>query len=234
MFKIYNDDNFIINYQDNLEDLVNYFICYYNEHINELLRRFHLDKINKLDIRLFSDKKLLGSVPYKLGDFAGFFNNRGVNCYININGRKGINDIIKAIMHEIVHHIYRFYIEENIEDRITWFDEGLAMNFSLDHEKYNDKDMFICFLNTKILNIKNIPCINHLSHGNNFINDEFNGYDLSYFAVRYLIDSNSEEEFYKIMKSKDKIKNIGVNVLDTAVTFYVDKFNLLYKSMTVK
>ena len=48
MFKIYNDDNFIINYQDNLEDLVNYFICYYNEHINELLRRFHLDKINKL------------------------------------------------------------------------------------------------------------------------------------------------------------------------------------------
>lgn len=65
-------------------------------------------------------------------------------------------------------------------------------------------------------------------------NDEFNGYDLSYFAVRYLIDSNSEEEFYKIMKSKDKIKNIGVNVLDTAVTFYVDKFNLLYKSITVK
>ncbi len=228
MFNIYEDDNFIISYQDGLENLVNDFTCYYNKNIGLLLKRFHLKKINKFEVKLFSDKNLLGDIPYKLGDFAGFFNSKGINCYININGKKNISDIIKAIMHEIVHHIYRFYIEENIEDRITWFDEGLAMNFSFDHDKYNNDNMFIQFLNTKILTIKNIPCINDLSHGDRFINDDYNGYDLSYLVIRYLIEVNSEDEFYKIMKSKDKIKELGNNILLDSVKYYAYKYNLSY------
>ena len=55
-----------------------------------------------MEIRLFSDKSLLGDIPYKLGDFAVFFTDKGVNCYININGNKSEDDIIKAIMHKMI------------------------------------------------------------------------------------------------------------------------------------
>lgn len=87
MFKVYDDSNFVINYQDNLEKLVTNFVCYYKNNINELLKKFYLGSIDKMEIRLFSDKDLLMWYTYKLGDFAGFFNNNGVNCYININGK---------------------------------------------------------------------------------------------------------------------------------------------------
>lgn len=226
MFKEYNDNDFVINYQDDLKKLVTNFVSYYKKNINVLLNRFHLDSINKLEIRLFSDKSLLDNIPYKLGDFAGFFNDKGVNCYINISGNKSESYIIKAIMHEIVHHIYRFYIEEEVDSRIIWFDEGLAMNFSLQNDKYNDEDTFKEFLNNKIFSIKNIPCINDLNHGKSFVNENYNGYDLSYLVVRYLIENNSQEDFYLIMKSKNKIRNIGENILEIAIGYYHDYYGI--------
>ena len=220
MFKEYNDNDFVINYQDDLEKLVTNFVSYYKKNINALFNKFHLKNIKKMEIRLFSDKSLLGDIPYKLGDFAGFFNDKGVNCYININGNKSESYIIKAIMHEIVHHIYRFYIEEEFDSRIIWFDEGLAMNFSLQNDKFKK------FLNNKIFSIKNIPCINDLNHGKSFVNENYNGYDLSYLVVRYLIENNSDEDFYLIMKSKNKIRNIGENILEIAIWYYYDYYGI--------
>lgn len=185
MFKEYNDNNFIINYSDNLEKLVTNFVSYYKKNIDVLLNKFHLKNIDKMEIKLFSDKSLLGNILYKLGDFAGFFNNKGVNCYINVSGNKSDNYIIKAIMHEIIHHIYRFYIEEEVDSRIVWFDEGLAMNFSLQNDKYKDEDTFKEFLNNRVFSITNIPCINNLKNGSDFVNKNYNGYDLAYLAVKY-------------------------------------------------
>lgn len=220
MFKEYNDNDFVISYQGDLEKLVTNFVSYYKKNINALLNKFHLDSINKLEIRLFSDKGLLGDIPYKLGNFAGFFNDKGVSCYININGNKSESYIIKAIMHEIVHHIYRYYIEDDIGNRVIWFDEGLAMNFSLQNDKYNNEDNFKEFLNNRVFNIVNIPCINDLNHGSDFVNENYNGYDLAYLAVKYLIENNSDEDFYLIMRSKVAIKDIGENILNIAISYY--------------
>lgn len=234
MFKIYEDNNFVISYQSGLESLVSDFVNYYNEHIGLLLKKFHLDKINKFEIKLLSDKEMFGVTPYKLGDFAGVFSSEGATCYININGSKSIDDIMKGIMHEIVHHIYRFYIEEDIKNRITWFDEGLAMNFSHDHDRYIDEDYFIGFLKNRILTIDNFPSINELTHGNAFVNDKYNGYDLSYLVVRYLIENNSEDDFNSIMRDKKKILSIGEHVLIDAIDFYVSKCEILYKDRHIK
>lgn len=225
MFKEYNDNNFIINYPDDLEKLVTNFVSYYKKNIDVLLNKFHLKNIDKMEIKLFSDKSLLGNILYKLGDFAGFFNNKGVNCYINVSGNKGDNYIIKAIMHEIIHHIYRFYIEEEVDSRIVWFDEGLAMNFSLQNDKYKDEDTFKEFLNNRVFSITNIPCINNLKHGSDFVNKNYNGYDLAYLAVKYLIENNSDEDFYLIMKNKKVIRDIGENILDIAINYYYNIYN---------
>ena len=68
MFKKYNDNDFVINYQDDLEKLVTNFVSYYKKNINALFNKFHLKNIKKMEIRLFSDKSLLGDIPYKLGE----------------------------------------------------------------------------------------------------------------------------------------------------------------------
>ena len=53
-----------------------------------------------------------------------------------------------------------------------------------------------------------------------------NGYDLSYLVVRYLIENNSDEDFYLIMKSKNKIRNIGENILEIAIWYYYDYYGI--------
>ena len=56
------------------------------------------------------------------------------------------------------------------------------------------------------------------------VNDNYNGYDLSYLVVRYLIETNSQRDFYFIMKDKDLIKSIGNNVLESAMKYYKNKY----------
>ena len=43
---------------------------------------------------------------------------------------------------------------------------------------------------------------------------------MSYLVVRYLIENNSDEDFYFIMKSKKTIKDIGENILNIAISYY--------------
>ena len=52
----------------------------------------------------------------------------------------------------------------------------------------------------------------------------YNGYDLSYLVVRYLMETNSQRDFYFIMKDKDLIKSIGNNVLESAMKYYKNKY----------
>ena len=58
------------------------------------------------------------------------------------------------------------------------------------------------------------------------VNENYNGYDLSYLVVRYLIENNSQEDFYLIMKSKNKIRNIGENILEIAIGYYHDYYGI--------
>ena len=217
MFKVYDDSNFVINYQDNLEKLVTNFVCYYKNNINELLKKFYLGSIDKMEIRLFSDKDLLSDIPYKLGDFAGFFNNNGVNCYININGKKSEDDIIKAIMNEIVHHIYRFYIESDTTNRIIWFDEGLAMNFSLQNDKYNDDDNFKEFLVNKIFSINSLIDIYE-----KFLNEKSRKYETKQKEINQLFKKS-----YGFKPSKFEIINLVENKKE--VRYYIVNLNDIYK-----
>ena len=94
------------------------------------------------------------------------------------------------------------------------------MNFSLQNDKYNNEDTFGEYLNNRVFNVADIPCINDLKHGSDFVNENYNGYDLAYLAVKYLIENNSDEDFYLIMRSKDAIKDIGENILNIAISYY--------------
>ena len=42
--------------------------------------------------------------------------------------------------------------------------------------------------------------------------NKFNGYDVSYLAVKYLIDTHNEKDFNKLIRNNTKVKEIGKNI----------------------
>ena len=126
----------------------------------------------------------------------------------------------------MTHHIYNQYVEEKGKDRIVWFDEGIAMNVSNDHDYLNDDEKFKEFLQKNILGVSKYPVLNKLKHGTDFINEYYNAYDFSYLVVRYLIENYSHKDFLELSKHKDKILKVGEDVLSKAIDYYCDKYKL--------
>lgn len=69
-----------------------------------------------------------------------------------------------------------------------------------DEEKYN------LFLEE---NLKSNPIdLNRLNHNDRSFGNN-NGYNLSYLAIRYLYETHNHEEFINIIKSKEKLLELG-------------------------
>lgn len=104
--------------------------------------------------------------------------------------------------------------------RIVWFDEGMAMLFSGEFSHLNDKDEFNSFFISVKNNTKMIPNLNKLSHGRNFQNELYSGYDLSFLSVKYLYDFLGVEEFKKLMCNNEQILNYGSSIVDLMFNYY--------------
>lgn len=199
------------------------FIKYYNEHIADIRSFFNLDKEICVIVALVDDFDILGSV-YEKTDFSGYFNDTGAIAYINENGKYTKEYLFKALMHEITHYFYKYYVYGQDKKRIVWVDEGLAQLVSGQKDYLNDKSIFVDFLNA---NLKesidlNLNLLNHddRSFGNN------NGYKLSYIAIRYLFDTNEKNDFLNIIKDEKLLTGVGNNVLRDAWNYYSFYYNI--------
>ena len=63
--------------------------------------------------------------------------------------------------------------------------------------------------------------LNNLNHeSKNFVlPNKFNGYDVSYLAVKYLIDTHNENDFNKLIRNNAKVKKIGENVWKKVIQY---------------
>lgn len=135
--------------------------------------------------------------------------------------------------HEAFHLYYKKYIYK--EDRIVWFDEGMAQylsgendNWLFDENKFNEE--FNKFINSYIP----IDNLNERIQGNANISDDlifqrenvFDGYKTSLFIIKYLVEKNGIDYVYKLMSDNDLIKNIGNNIIDDMINYYKIKYKL--------
>lgn len=135
--------------------------------------------------------------------------------------------------HEAFHIYYRKYVYKN--DRIVWFDEGLAQFFSgendewlFDDEKF--KNAFIKYIESYIP----INNLNERIQGNSSVSDEiifqrqnvFEGYKTSLFIIKYLFEKNGINYILEVIKDNEKIRNIGNSIIDEMVAFYKDKYDV--------
>ena len=200
------NNNLTIFCSKGLEGFSNEFIDYYEKTIDIIKEKLLIYQEVKIMVALTDDEENAGFV-YGNSSFSGFFNDKGVFAYINLNGNKTKEYMFKGLMHELIHHLYKYYVYGKEKDRITWVDEGIAQFFSEQKEELKEEEKYKSFLeeNLKFTDNINLNKLNHedRSFGNN------NGYNLSYIAIRYLYENRSHEEFISIIKSKEKLLEIG-------------------------
>jgi hypothetical protein len=151
----------------------------------------------------------------------GVFDKGMIISFVNLEIIKNKNEFIdraKINVHEFIHIVNR---EKIYNKRVIWLDEGLASYLDGKRDYLKENDKFIHFLKTKILNIKNLPAMNDLSHkGSGFKQDTYDGYDLAYLCVRFLIETFSKDKMLKILKDYELSIEIGNTILQDAIDYY--------------
>lgn len=193
---------------------------------------FNMEKWEQIQINFFDDIKKFRNFIYELrGEkeslpkyAKGTYDFGMINAFIESDIEKNsleYNHKLYMASHELFHILYMKYILKNdYSKRIIWYDEGMAQLFSLENNDLLNKENFCRFYLRVKDQTKKIPNMNEIEHGNSFCNEFYNGYDLSYLAVRYLYDILSFDEFKKLMLNYDAIKKYGENILDLMFKYY--------------
>lgn len=205
------DNDLTIFCTDNLKEFAQDFKLYFDDNIEKIKDFFDINEKIELLVALTDKKEDVGFI-YGESSFCGFFNDKGAFAYININGDKSNEYMKKGLMHEIVHHIYKFYVYGKDKPRITWVDEGLAQFLSRQKDKLNDIDLYKNFLLENVKDYEQIN-INNLNHEDKSFGMN-NGYNLSYIAIRYLHDVLNKKDFIDTIKDKDKLYNLGNTIIN--------------------
>lgn len=225
------NNDFKIFAPDELEDFATDCLAYITEQKGKILDFFGLDRFRKIEINLFDNqeeflkfiKKLRwqgAKIPsYCKGTFDNFMVNDSLNpIEVSLNP----NRYKSSVLHECIHIIYNSMTDK----RIVWLDEGLAMNLSGERNNLKDEESFKNYMTQKISSMNPPSNMNQLSHGEMFVNEEYNGYELSYLAVRYLLETRSKDEIHEMIKSSYKALEIGNEILPCALNYFKTKLEI--------
>lgn len=206
-----------------------------------ILQFFELDHYDKVRINLYDSKEDIlkwrtqfGNAPYKIERRAGFFHDNMIFCYSDFS-KVDVVSAIKNVAHEFVHLVYMNAVQEKGDDkRVVWLDEGLAQILSGQKEDLLDKDRFkIWFMNCILGENKEIPKINFLKkHGSEYgafadvKTNKYNGYDISYVLTRYLFETVEEQEFQRLIRSKDSIEKLEDTIIRNALSYYTKALDI--------
>lgn len=123
--------------------------------------------------------------------------------------------------HELFHILYMKYIlHDDYTKRIVWYDEGMAQLMSGEKSALLDLEVFKRYYSRIKESTKEIPDFVNIQHGTGFCNELYNGYALSYLAVRYLSDLLSKEEFKELLRDVDKVNSYSKSILSDMFDYY--------------
>ena len=229
--KQFENDNFVLYSPDSLNYITNDLESMLNESLELYKKIFEVDNFRKVQINYFDNIEDFRNYIYELRgekkslpEYAkGTFDDGMINAFIQPNIIEGTPLFIHRkynASHELFHIMYQELVwERNHQDRIVWFDEGMAQFFSGE----NNKEMTLDFANWFDMlksNTKKIPNLNDLSHGSSFETEDYSGYHLSLLAVKYLYDKLGIDGFKKIISNNNTIIELGNNIIEDAFHFY--------------
>jgi len=210
--------------------------------IEEYKKLFHIDNFLQFQINYFDDLENFRYFIYglrgkkdSLPEYAqGTYDKGMINAFIQSNiviDSPLYNSKLYMANHELFHLLYMKYILKNdFSKRIVWYDEGMAQFKSGEKDKLLNDDIFKEYYEHVREETRTIPDLNKLIHGSFFCNEYYNGYDLSYIAIRYLNELLNESDFIGLLGDFEQIKNHGKTIVNDMFAYYDKKFNLYYLS----
>lgn len=235
MKKALETNSYKISYPDSLKPLVDKTIVLLENKINEYKTFFGLSESEKVIVNYFDNLEEFREFIYEirgeresLPRYAeGTYDKGMINAYIEPSMQ--LKKVYTA-SHELFHILYMKHIlKNNYNNRIVWYDEGMAQFMSGEKDNLNDINVFYDYYQKVKENTHITPDINVLKHGDSFFNEQYNGYDLSYLSVRYLSETLNNDEFAKLVSNFDKIKELGNNIIKNAFDFYDEKYKASHK-----
>lgn len=218
-----------INYSESLEDLAQATISLLDKKIIEYNTFFDISIQEQIIVNYFDTVEEFREFIYKirgerdsLPEYArGTYDNGMVNACVN---PKFQLKRLYTASHELFHILYMKYILNNdYLKRIVWYDEGMAQFMSGEKDSLNDNSIFKDFYMKVKEETKVTPQMDTLEHGNFFVNEDYNGYDLSYLAIKYLSDILSAEQFKDLMSDFKKISQLGDDIIRKMFSYYDEK-----------
>lgn len=235
MSKTIETNLFKIHYSDSLYELVTATVDLLQKKIGEYQEFFGMKFDETFTVNYFDDLEEFREFIYNirgekesLPSYAkGTYDEGMINAYIE---RETQLKRLYTASHELFHILYMKKILNNdYSKRIVWYDEGMAQFMSGEKDQYIDEESFKRFYLKVKQETKMIPNLNELEHGKSFYNDQYNAYDLSYLAIRYLHEQLSPLEFQKLMSNFSVVKKYGENILMDIFHYYDERFQLYTK-----
>lgn len=224
-----------INYPETLSQFALQSLSLLEQKIKKYKIIFNCQNIEPITINYFDNINEFRNFIYdirgekeSLPNYAtGTCDNGMINAYIDPNNQ--INRRYTA-SHELFHILYMKYILNNdYTKRIVWYDEGMAQLMSGEMDYLYVNDNFELFYQKVKEETKQIPNINNIDHGTNFCNENYNGYDLSFLALKYLQETLNNEQFLQLAPQFSKIKMLGNNIVQNMFEYYDEKFKKVTK-----
>lgn len=218
-----------INYSESLEDLAQATLSLLEKKIIEYNTFFDISIQEKIIVNYFDTVEEFREFIYEirgesnsLPEYArGTYDDGMVNACVN---PKFQLKRLYTASHELFHILYMKYILNNdYSKRIVWYDEGMAQFMSGEKDSLKDDSVFKDFYMKVKEATKVIPQMNTLEHGNSFVNEDYNGYDLSYLSIKYLSEVLSAEQFKDLMSDFKKISQLGNNIIHKMFSCYDEK-----------
>ena len=218
-----------INYSESLEDLAQATLSLLDKKIIEYSIFFCVNIEEKINVNYFDTIEEFRKFIYEirgerdsLPEYAkGTYDNGMINACVN---PKFQLKRLYTASHELFHILYMKYILNNdYSKRIVWYDEGMAQFMSGEKGSLNDDSVFKNFYMKVKEATKVIPQMNTLEHGNSFVNEDYNGYDLSYLSIKYISEVLSTEQFKDLMSDFEKISQLGNNIINNMFSYYDEK-----------
>lgn len=223
------NDDFIIYGNNDLDEQKDDLLNYLSREKTRILDFFGVKAFDKTSVNLFNSqevylkftKQFFEPAAYSKGNFA----NKMINYYYDLTKYKSLK---RSLIHEYVHLVYQ---KLNRANRVIWLDEGLAFYLSRQYQSLeNDYNMFKRWYFSRVISKdKEIPDISFLKqHGSKYgkfidmENNKYNGYDLSYLMVRYLVETNYDLK--KLMTSNEEIERIEEHILNDCINYYNNYF----------
>ena len=217
-----------INYSESLEDLAKATVSLLNQKIKEFNLFFDISNNEQIIVNYFDNLEEFREFIYSirgerdsLPEYArGTYDKGMINAFVN---PKFQLKRLYTASHELFHILYmKCILNNDSSKRIVWYDEGMAQ-FMSGEKDYLTDDTFKDFYFNVREKTKTIPQMNSLKHGKEFVNEDYNCYDLSYLSIKYLSEILSDIQFKNLMSDFPKIIQLGDNIISKMFSYFDEK-----------